>query len=433
VVGGMTMQHGHSHAAWLAAQRVIPGGVNSPVRAFNGVGGEPIFVRSAKGARITDVDGNTYIDYVASWGPLILGHAAPEIVDAVSEVAHGGTSFGAPTEGETALAEAIVDAVPGIEQVRLVNSGTEATMSAVRLARAATGHDGIIKFVGCYHGHVDALLVKAGSGLATLGTPTSPGIPAEVAATTYAAPYNDLDGVAKIFESMAGEIAAVIVEPIAGNMGMVEPVPGFLQGLRDLCTTHGALLIFDEVITGFRVSRGGAQELFGVTPDLTTLGKIIGGGLPVGAYGGRRDLMQQMAPAGPVYQAGTLSGNPLAVAAGLATLRALAEPGLYARLHALGAQLAEGLRAAASSAGCPLHVNQVGSMCGFFFRAGAPRNYDDVTASDAKAYGRFFHGMLERGVAFAPSAFESCFVSRAHSPEDVEATVAAAHEVIASL
>lgn len=421
-----------SRAAWAAAQAVIPGGVNSPVRAFAGVGGDPVFIRSASGARLTDVDGNTYLDYVASWGPLILGHAAPEVVDAVCDAARGGTSFGAPTEGETALAHAIVDAVPSVEQVRLVNSGTEATMSALRLARGATGRDGVIKFVGCYHGHVDALLVKAGSGLATLGVPTSPGIPASVAATTFTAPYNDLDAVRAIFDAQADGIAAVIVEPIAGNMSMVLPADGFLQGLREVCTAHGALLIFDEVITGFRVARGGAQELFGVQPDITTLGKIIGGGLPVGAYGASRDLMAQMAPVGPVYQAGTLSGNPLAVAAGCAMLRALAQPGVYADLETKGRQLADGLRGAAADAGVALHVNQVGSMCGLCFCAGAPRRYADVEIADAQRYARFFHGMLERGHAFAPSAFESCFVSRAHTAADIAATVAAAGAVFAT-
>ncbi len=422
-----------SHAAWAAAQAVIPGGVNSPVRAYAGVGGEPLFIQSAAGARITDVDGNTYLDYVASWGPLILGHAAPAVVDAVCEVARGGTSFGAPTEGETALAQTIVEAVPSIEQVRLVNSGTEATMSALRLARGATGRDGILKFEGGYHGHVDALLVQAGSGLATLGVPTSPGIPSSVAATTCTAPYNDLEAVSELFAQRPDEIAAVIVEPVAGNMGMVPPVDGFLQGLRDLCTQHGALLIFDEVITGFRVARGGAQALYGVQPDITTLGKIIGGGLPVGAYGASRALMSHMAPAGPVYQAGTLSGNPLAVAAGLAMLRALAGPGLYDALEATGRQFATGLRAAAAEAHVALHVNQIGSLCGLFFRAGAPRNYAEVQDADADRYARFFHGMLERGHAFAPSAFECCFVSIAHTADDIAATVAAAREVFAGL
>lgn len=422
-----------SAAAWAAAQQVIPGGVNSPVRAFAGVGGDPVFVQSAAGSRITDVDGNTYIDYVASWGPLILGHAPADVIEAVCEVARGGTSFGAPTEGETALAEAIVEAVPSIEQVRLVNSGTEATMSALRLARGITGRNGLIKCIGCYHGHVDALLVKAGSGLATLGTPTSPGIPPSVAATTFTAPYNDLDAIRGIFEAKPNEIGAVIVEPIAGNMGMVLPAPGFLAGLRELCTANGALLIFDEVITGFRVARGGAQERFGIQPDITTLGKVIGGGLPVGAYGASRDIMQHMAPAGPVYQAGTLSGNPLAVAAGLAMIRALSQPGVYEGLEERGRQFAEGMRQAAADTGIPLHVNQIGSLCGMFFREGEPHNFADAEAADTKRYARFFHGMLDRGHAFAPSAFECCFVSRAHTAADVDATLAAAREVFGTL
>jgi glutamate-1-semialdehyde 2,1-aminomutase len=417
-----------------AAEGLIPGGVNSPVRAFRGVGGEPFFVERGAGARLHDVDGRSYIDFVGSWGPLILGHAAPVIVEAVAEVARRGTSYGAPTAGEVELAETIRGAFPSMEMLRLVSSGTEAAMSAIRLARGATGRDVIVKFDGCYHGHADSLLVKAGSGGATFSIPDSRGVPAALAALTATVPFNDLDAVAATLHRHRGAVAGVIVEPVAGNMGVVPPAPGFLAGLRDLCTRHGALLIFDEVITGFRVAYGGAQERYGVAADLTCLGKIIGGGLPVGAYGGRADLMRHVAPLGGVYQAGTLSGNPLAVAAGLATLRALREErGAYDRLEDLGAQLEAGLRRAADKAGVPATVNRVGSMLTGFFTAEAVGNYAGARRADTARYGRFFHGMLARGVYLAPSQFEAAFVSLAHTPADLAETERAAAETLRSL
>jgi glutamate-1-semialdehyde 2,1-aminomutase len=416
------------------AEGLIPGGVNSPVRAFRGVGGEPFFVARAEGARLHDVDGRTYIDFVGSWGPLILGHAAPVIVEAVAEAARRGTSYGAPTAMEVELAREIRGAVPSMEMVRLVSSGTEAAMSAIRVARGATGRDVIVKFDGCYHGHADSLLVKAGSGGATFSIPDSRGVPAALAALTVTVPFNDLDRVVAALEEHRDAVAAVIVEPVAGNMGVVPPAPGFLAGLRELCTRHGALLIFDEVITGFRVAYGGAQERYGVRADLTCLGKIIGGGLPVGAYGGRADLMRHVAPLGGVYQAGTLSGNPLAVAAGLATLRALREdPAAYDRLERLGAQLEAGLRRAAGKVGLPVTVNRVGSMLTGFFTDAPVRSYADARGADTARYGRFFHGMLARGVYLAPSQFEAAFVSLAHTPADLDLVETAAAESLASL
>jgi glutamate-1-semialdehyde 2,1-aminomutase len=416
-----------------AAEALIPGGVNSPVRAFRGVGGEPFFVARAEGARLYDVDGRAYVDFVGSWGPLILGHAAAVIVEAVAEAARRGTSYGAPTATEVELAEAIHAAFPSMEMLRLVSSGTEAAMSAIRLARGATGRDVIVKFDGCYHGHADSLLVKAGSGGATFSIPDSRGVPAALAALTVTVPFNDLDEVAAALGRHPDAVAAVVVEPVAGNMGVVPPAPGFLRGLRELCTRYGALLIFDEVITGFRVAYGGAQARYGVQADLTCLGKIIGGGLPVGAYGGRADLMRHVAPLGGVYQAGTLSGNPLAVAAGLATLRALREDrGAYDRLERLGAQLEAGLRRAADKAGLPLTVNRVGSMLTGFFTEGPVRNYAEARRADMARYGRFFHAMLERGAYFAPSHFEAAFVSLAHSETDLEEVERAAVESAAS-
>jgi len=415
-----------------AASRVIPGGVNSPVRAFRGVGGEPFFVASAEGARLTDVDGRSYLDFVGSWGPLILGHAARPVVEAVTAAVSRGTSYGAPTPGEVDLAEMITAAYPSMEMVRLVSSGTEATMSAIRVARGATGRDVLLKFDGCYHGHADSLLVKAGSGGATFGIPDSAGVPESLARLTVTASFNDIAGVRAIFEARGRDIAAVIVEPVAGNMGVVPPAPGFLEALRDLCTRHGAVLIFDEVITGFRLAFGGAQMKYGIRPDLTCLGKIIGGGLPVGAYGGSRDLMSRVSPLGPVYQAGTLSGNPLAVAAGLATLRALREGDVYRRLDSLGAELERGLVAAAGKAGVPLTVNRVGSMLTGFFTDKLVTDYATAKRSDAARYGRFFHAMLARGVFLAPSQFEAAFVSLAHRDADIVAAAEAAAQSIAA-
>jgi glutamate-1-semialdehyde 2,1-aminomutase len=398
---------------------VIPGGVNSPVRAFRGVGGNPPFLERGEGAHVFDVDGNEYIDYVGSWGPLLLGHCHPEIVAAVREALEKGTSFGAPTEREVELAEAIREAVPSIEMVRLVNSGTEATMSAIRVARGFTGRDLVVKFEGCYHGHVDSLLVKAGSGLATLGIADTQGVPKAFCDTTLALPYNSAEAVEEAFRRHGKRIAAVIVEPVAGNMGVVPPAPGFLESLRRVTERAGALLIFDEVMTGFRVAFGGAQARYGIRPDLTTLGKVIGGGLPVGAYGGRKDVMSRVAPAGPVYQAGTLSGNPLAVSAGLAMLRHLkAHPEVYERLEQLAAQLC-----AAAPRG--VTVNRVGSMFTFFFTEGPVTDYESAKRSDTERFGRYFRAMLERGVYLAPSQFEAAFVSAAHTEEDIRRTVAA--------
>jgi glutamate-1-semialdehyde 2,1-aminomutase len=420
-----------SESLFAAAQRVIPGGVNSPVRAFRGVGGTPFFVARAEGARLVDVDGRSYLDFLGSWGPLILGHAAPAVVEAVAEAAQRGTSYGAPTAGEVEMAEVISAAVPSMEMVRLVSSGTEAAMSAIRLARGATGRDVIVKFDGCYHGHADSLLVKAGSGGATFGVPDSLGVPAALAALTLTAPFNDLEAVRRLFSARGGEIAAVIVEPVAGNMGVVPPAPGFLAGLRELCRTHGALLIFDEVITGFRVARGGAQARYGVRPDLTCLGKIIGGGLPVGAYGGSRALMERVAPLGGVYQAGTLSGNPLAVAAGLATIRALEDPAVYDRLERLGRMLERGIAEAAAGAGVPLTVNRVGSMLTAFFTEGPVTDFASAKRADTARYARFFHAMLEQGVFLAASQFEAAFVSLAHTERDLEEAALACRRALA--
>ena len=423
-----------SHELFEAARRVIPGGVNSPVRAFNGVGGEPVFFARAEGAYLYDEDGRRYIDYVASWGPMILGHSHPEVVRAVQETAARGLSFGAPTALEVEMAEAVCRAVPSLELVRMVNSGTEATMSAIRLARGYTGRDKIVKFEGCYHGHADALLVKAGSGALTLGVPTSPGVPADLARHTLTLDYNDIDQVRRVFDEAGGEIACVIVEPVAGNMNCVPPVPGFLEGLREVCDAHGAVLIFDEVMTGFRVALGGAQAYYNVTPDLTTLGKVIGGGMPVGAFGGRREIMEHIAPLGPVYQAGTLSGNPVAMAAGLANLRLISEPGFFDTLEQKVHRLTDGLEAAAREAGVALTTNRVGGMFGFFFTGEEKiRNFAQVSACDVERFKRFFHGMLEEGVYLAPSAFEAGFVSAAHGHRDIKATLVAAEQVFARL
>jgi glutamate-1-semialdehyde 2,1-aminomutase len=412
------------------ARRVIPGGVNSPVRAYGSVGGVAPFLVKGRGARIWDADDNEYIDYVGSWGPLVLGHAHPAVLRAVREAAAQGTSFGAPTEREVELAEEVCRALPSVEKVRFVSSGTEASMSAIRLARAATGRDRILKFEGCYHGHVDALLVGAGSGVATLGIPGTPGVPTSFAELTVQAPFNDLAAVEAALRRWRGEIACILVEPVAGNMGCVPPEPGFLEGLRALATRHGALLVFDEVMTGFRVAFGGAQARYRVRPDLTILGKIVGGGLPAAAYGGRRDLMQRIAPEGPVYQAGTLSGNPLAMAAGLATLRELRKPGIYEALEARARTLADGLAEAASEAGVELTTAAVGGMFGFFFHPGPVRNFEEAKKSHAERFRVFFHAMLDAGIYLAPSAYEAGFVSLAHRPADVATTLAAARKAM---
>jgi glutamate-1-semialdehyde 2,1-aminomutase len=423
--GAPTSNTARSAQLFAEAQRLLPGGVNSPVRAFRGVGGTPRFIDHGAGPYLYDVDGNRYIDYVLSWGPLILGHAAPPVVEAITAQAARGTSFGAPTALESELAALICAALPAVEMVRFVSSGTEATMSALRLARAYTGRPRIVKFIGCYHGHADALLVQAGSGVATLGLPDSPGVTPGATADTLSAPYNDLAAVEALFAEHGPTIAAVIVEPVAGNMGLVLPAPGFLEGLRRLTAAHGALLIFDEVMTGFRVAHGGAQALYGITPDLTCLGKVIGGGLPVAAYGGRREIMVQVAPAGPVYQAGTLSGNPLAMAAGIATLRALAAPGAYEGLRAQTAALVEIFTTAARQAGVPLAAGAAGSMWGFFCREGAPQNFAEAKQADTARYARLFHALLDAGVYLAPSQFEAAFVSTAHGAGTLEHTARA--------
>ncbi len=416
------------------AQHWIPGGVNSPVRAFKGVGGTPIFIDRAKGPFLYDVDGRRYVDYVGSWGPMILGHAHPAVVAAVTAAAEKGLSFGAPTEIEVRMAERLCRLVPSLEKVRMVNSGTEATMSAIRLARGFTGRDKIVKFEGCYHGHGDALLVKAGSGALTCGVPSSPGVPAGVAEHTLTLPYNDAAAVQDLFDRLGDQIAAVIVEPVAGNMNCVPPRPGFLETLRELCDRHGAVLIFDEVMTGFRVALGGAQELYDIRPDLTCLGKIIGGGMPVGAFGGRREIMERLAPEGPVYQAGTLSGNPVALAAGLKTLELVAEPGFYEELATKTETLTCGLEERAAAAGVALRTNRVGGMFGLFFTS-APRvdDFAQVTACDLERFKRFFHGMLAEGIYLAPSAFEAAFVSAAHDDDVLTATLAAAERVFRRL
>ncbi|MGO9444417.1 MAG: glutamate-1-semialdehyde 2,1-aminomutase [Thiobacillaceae bacterium] len=422
-----------NHQLFEQSQKVIPGGVNSPVRAFKSVGGVPRFFARGQGARVWDADGREYIDYVGSWGPAILGHAYPEVVRAVQEQAALGLSFGAPTELELEMAEWLVGALPGLEKVRLVSSGTEATMSAIRLARGFTGRSKIIKFEGCYHGHADFLLVKAGSGALTFGNPTSAGVPPEVAAQTLVLDYNDLSGIERTFEKIGSEIAAVIVEPIAGNMNLVQPSPGFLEGLRALCTRHGAVLIFDEVMTGFRVGPQGAQGLYGILPDLTTLGKVIGGGMPVGAFGGRAEIMDRLAPVGPVYQAGTLSGNPVAVAAGLATLKATRVAGFYDRLAERTLSLVDGLTRAAAKAGEVFSAASVGGMFGLYFSPMPPRTYAEVMTCDKDRFNRFFHAMILEGIYLAPSAFEAGFVSAAHSESEIVATIAAAQRAFAHL
>jgi glutamate-1-semialdehyde 2,1-aminomutase len=416
------------------ARRVTPGGVNSPVRAFGSVGGTPRFIQSASGARLTDVDGVEYIDYVGSWGPMILGHDHPEVREALMLALASGTSFGAPSPGEVELAEMVVGMVPGVDRVRFVNSGTEATMSALRLARAATGRDGVIKFRGGYHGHADPFLVEAGSGAATLGVPSSPGVTEGAARDTLVAEYNDVASVRTLLEVNAGKVAAIMVEPVAGNMGCVPPRDGFLEALRGLCDEHGALLIFDEVMTGFRLAPGGAQELYGVVPDLTTLGKVIGGGLPVGAFGGRESLMRRVAPEGPVYQAGTLSGNPLAMAAGLATVGHLREnPDVYTTLERLGARLEAGYRRILDGRQGSLSWNRVGSMATLFFSAGPVTGWESAGGADRDRFARYFHGMLERGIYLPPSQFEAAFISAAHTEADIDRTVDAGEEVLAEI
>ena len=416
------------------AQAVIAGGVNSPVRAFAGVGGEPVFFKSAEGAYLESEDGRRFIDYVGSWGPMILGHGHPAVIDAVVETAKQGLSFGAPCVLETRIAEKICALVPSIEKIRMVSSGTEATMSALRLARGHTGRDKIIKFEGCYHGHSDSLLIKAGSGALTLGVPSSPGVPAGLAQHTITLPYNDLDALDTVFTEIGEQVACVIVEPIAGNMNMVPPVPGFHDKLRELCTATGTILIFDEVMTGFRVAKGGAQSIFGITPDLTTLGKIVGGGMPAAAFGGRADIMASLAPDGPVYQAGTLSGNPVAMAAGLATLELIDAPGFYESLTAKTRQLINGLAAAAAAAGIAMATECEGGMFGLVFTdAKSVRSFDQVAAADVERFKKFFHGMLDAGVYLAPSAFEAGFVSAAHNDKELNATIDAATKVFASL
>jgi glutamate-1-semialdehyde 2,1-aminomutase len=416
------------------ARKVIPGGVNSPVRAFGSVGGTPVFIRRAEGAYLYGEDDKQYVDYVGSWGPMILGHAHPAVIEAVREAAGRGLSYGAPTVIETTLARRVGELVPSIEKVRFVSSGTEATMSAIRLARGFTGRDKIVKFEGCYHGHSDSLLVKAGSGALTIGVPTSPGVPASVAEHTITLTFNDVDGVRECFRQAGEQIAGIIVEPVAGNMNMIPPVDGFLEGLRSVCDEYGSLLIFDEVMTGFRVALGGAQAVYGVRPDLTTLGKIIGGGMPVGSFGGRADVMDHIAPDSPVYQAGTLSGNPVAMTAGLRTLELISEDGFYDRLSARTATLAEGLKGAADKAGVPFFTRHIGGMFGFFFTDDAPVNtFAQVTAGDIDRFNQFFHGMLAAGHYMAPSAYEAGFVSIEHSEEDVARTVHAAGAVMETL
>ncbi|MDQ7074945.1 MAG: glutamate-1-semialdehyde 2,1-aminomutase [Gammaproteobacteria bacterium] len=424
----------NSSTLFQNATRVIPGGVNSPVRAFKGVGGDPVYVQRAEGAYLYDVDGKQYIDYVGSWGPMVAGHAHPQVIDAVQKAAVNGLSFGAPTAIETEMAEKVCELIPSMELVRMVSSGTEATMSAIRLARGYTGRDKIVKFEGCYHGHADSLLVKAGSGALTLGVPSSPGVPAALANLTLTLEYNNLEQVKDLLAAEGDEIACIIVEPVAGNMNCIPPVPGFLQGLREACDQHGVVLIFDEVMTGFRTALGGAQSVYGIKPDLTTLGKVIGGGMPVGAFGGKREIMEQIAPLGPVYQAGTLSGNPLAMAAGLATLEIISAPTFFTDLSAKTSQLLDGILAAAKSANIPMTCNQVGGMFGLFFSDETQvSRFSHVCACDAERFKRFFHGMLAEGIYLAPSSFEAGFVSAAHSEADIEATVTAAAKVFATL
>ena len=427
------MQINQSSSLFARAQLRIPGGVNSPVRAFKSVRSTPLFIREGKGSHITDVDGNDYIDYIGSWGPLILGHCHPEVMAVIEEALHRGASFGTPTEAEVHLAEMICTAVNSVEMVRLTNSGTEASMAAIRVARGYTGRDKIIKFEGCYHGSVDSLLVKAGSGVMTLGLPDSPGVPASFVEHTLLADFNNLESVTDLFDEYGPKIAAVVLEPVAGNMGMVVPDLDFLKGLRNLCDVHGSLLVFDEVMTGFRVDYGGAQDIFGIIPDMTIFGKVIGGGLPVGAYGGRQDVMLMVAPAGPVYQAGTLSGNPLAVAAGRKTLEILQAPDIYAELSQKSNWLIDEMQQSAGQNGIPLQTNVMGGMLGFFFAEKPVRNYQDAAESDQDRFRKFFMGMLKEGIYLAPSAFESGFISMAHTEEDLEKTAAACRKVMASL
>jgi glutamate-1-semialdehyde 2,1-aminomutase len=422
-----------SHDLFAAAQRHIPGGVNSPVRAFRGVGGDPVFFESASGPHAIDADGQRYIDYVGSWGPMILGHAHPEVLAAVRERLNKGLSFGAPTELETVMADKVCELVPSMDMVRMVSSGTEATMSALRLARGYTGRDKIVKFEGCYHGHADSLLVKAGSGALTFGEPSSPGVPAALAELTITLRYNDIDQVRETFAEIGSEIACIIVEPVAGNMNCIPPVPGFLEGLREVCDQYGSVLIFDEVMTGFRVALGGAQAHFGIKPDLTALGKVIGGGMPVGAFGGKKEIMSRLSPLGPVYQAGTLSGNPIAMAAGLKTLELISAPGFYDQLSAKVTTLMTGLKERAAAAGIPLTTNQAGGMFGIFFTDQQVTNYEQATACNQDQFKAFFHGMLERGVYLAPSAFEAGFVSIMHTDEHIQATLDAAADTFAAI
>lgn len=427
------MQTDISKKLFARAAALIPGGVNSPVRACRSVGTDPLFIDRADGAYIYDMDGNRFVDYIGSWGPMILGHRPPAVLAAIEGVLARGTSFGAPIDLEIELARLVCAAVASIEVVRMVNSGTEATMSAVRLARGVTGRDLVVKFDGCYHGHADTLLVAAGSGVATLGIPGSPGVPEAIAACTLSLPFNDIDAVKAVFREKGSEIACVIVEPVAGNMGLVRPVDGFLGALRELTAESGSLLIFDEVMTGFRVAFGGAQALYGITPDLTCLAKVIGGGLPVGAYGGKREYMEQIAPQGPVYQAGTLSGNPLAMAAGIATLNELNKPGFYEALDKTAGALADGLREVAARAGIPVQVDREGSMLGIYFANRPVHNFDDAKTSDLERFTAYYKGMLERGIYLAPSQFEAAFVSAAHTKADIEATLSAAAEVFQTL
>ena len=427
------MKYDKSRELFARARQAIPGGVNSPVRACRAVGRDPLFIQEADGAAITDADGNHYIDYIGSWGPMILGHRHPAVIEAVTAVLQRGTSFGAPTDLEIELAEQVIAAIPSVEMVRMVNSGTEAAMSAIRLARGITGRDIIIKFDGCYHGHADTLLVEAGSGVATLNIPGSPGVPADVVANTLSLPYNDIEAVTAVMQRRGNQVAGIIVEPVAGNMGLVRPAAGFLQALRSLTADNGSLLIFDEVMTGFRVAHGGAQALFGIMPDLTCLGKIIGGGLPVGAYGGPRALMAEVAPQGKVYQAGTLSGNPVAMAAGIATLKEIVRPGFYEALEATSARLADGLARAAAVAGVPVQVDRAGSMLGMFFTDRTVKNFDDAKTCDLKRFSSYYQGMREAGIYLAPSQFEALFVSAAHSDEHIARTIAAAEKVLAGL
>ena len=420
------MQTSRSTQLFKQAQQYIPGGVNSPVRAFRSVGSDPLFIKKASGCTISDEDGNSYIDYVGSWGPMILGHCHPQVVAAIKEAVASGSSFGAPTELEITLAKMVIDAVPSIEMVRMVSSGTEATMSAIRLARGFTGRDKILKFSGCYHGHSDALLVKAGSGAATFGVPDSPGVPQDFAKHTLTARYNDIGSVSALLAENKGKVACIIVEPIAGNMGTVPPREGFLEGLRKLCTDEGIVLIFDEVMSGFRVAYGGAQEVYGVTPDMTTLGKIIGGGLPVGAFGGKKEIMSLLSPAGGVYQAGTLSGNPLAMTAGIETLKLLQQPGFYKQLDEKSAYVADGIAKAARDAGYPIYSTRVGSMFCVFFTKGEVHDWDSAATCDTAAFAKYFRLMLEEGIYLAPSQFETAFVSIAHGQEDLDRTITAA-------